>query len=87
MTESVIRSATVGMKEGDDSTSSVLNNLFAPLPRKRVKELGLTDIEESRYVGRLSSEIEASGTPDRIALGMKFECHIVKHLALTKVRS
>lgn len=69
VTETIIRSATVGMKEGDDSTSSVLSDLFAPLARKRVKELALTEIEEGRYVGRLSSEIEASGTADKIALG------------------
>lgn len=70
VTESVIRSATVGMKENDDSFSSVLGDIFAPMSRKRVKELGLTEMEEGRYVGRLSAEIDATGSSDKIALGM-----------------
>ncbi|KAG6879255.1 hypothetical protein C0992_004084 [Termitomyces sp. T32_za158] len=69
VTEGVIRSATVGMKEGDTSISAVLNNIFSPLTKKRVKELGLTEEEESRYVARLSREIDGSGRENSIALG------------------
>ncbi|KAI5124305.1 hypothetical protein M0805_008913 [Coniferiporia weirii] len=69
VTESIIRAATVGMKEGDASFTSVLSSLFAPLPKKRVKELGLSELDESRYVGRLSADVEASGSVDRVALG------------------
>ena len=70
LTEEVIRSATSGMKEGDTYFGNVLGNLFAPLPRKRVKELGLTEEEEARYAGRLSVDIDASGAIDKIAQGL-----------------
>jgi chromosome transmission fidelity protein 18 len=57
------------MKEADSSYMSVLGDLFAPMTRKRVKELAVTEAEEAAYVGRLSRSIEASGATDRIALG------------------
>ncbi|KAF8912069.1 hypothetical protein CPB84DRAFT_1761185 [Gymnopilus junonius] len=69
VTEGVIRKATSGMKEEDSSVQSVLNNLFTPLSKKRVKELGLTDDEEARYVARLSREIDNSGRESTIATG------------------
>jgi hypothetical protein len=57
------------MKEADTSFNNVLNGLFAPITRKRAKELGLNEVEESQYVGRLSREIEASGSMDKVAIG------------------
>ncbi|KAG6832058.1 hypothetical protein H0H92_005480 [Tricholoma furcatifolium] len=69
VTELIVRGATVGMKEADTSLNTVLNNIFAPLTKKRVKELALTEEEESRYVARLSHEIDASGRESSIALG------------------
>ncbi|KAI0950042.1 hypothetical protein AcV7_008629 [Taiwanofungus camphoratus] len=69
VTESVVRTATAGMKEVDMSQTAVLNDLFAPMTRKRAKDLGLNEDAEARYVGRLSREIEGSGAMDRIALG------------------
>lgn len=69
VTESVVRTATAGMKEVDMSQTAVLNDLFAPMTRKRAKDLGLNEDAEARYVGRLSREIESSGAMDRIALG------------------
>ena len=57
------------MKEADTSLTSTLSGLFAPVTKKRVKELGWTDEEESRYVARLSTDIDASGSVDRVALG------------------
>ncbi|KAJ6525742.1 P-loop containing nucleoside triphosphate hydrolase protein [Mycena capillaripes] len=69
VTEAVIRGATVGMKEADTSLISVLNNLFTPLTRKRVKELALTETEESKYVGRLSREVDGCGRESSIAVG------------------
>lgn len=69
VTESVIRRATSGMGAADSSVVSVLNSIFNPLSKKRVKELALTDDEESRYVGRLSHEIGASGRESGIAAG------------------
>ncbi|KAJ7744945.1 P-loop containing nucleoside triphosphate hydrolase protein [Mycena maculata] len=68
VTEAVIRGATVGMKEADSSMVSVLNSLFTPLTRKRVKELALTEVEESKYVGRLSREIDGCGKESSIAV-------------------
>ena len=69
MTEPLIRTAAAGMKEADASSSAVLNSLFAPLPKRRVKELGLSEEAERRYVGRLSADLDASGTLDKIAIG------------------
>lgn len=57
------------MKEADATVISVVNNLFNPLSRKRVKELALSDEEEARYVLRLSREIESSGRDSTIASG------------------
>jgi chromosome transmission fidelity protein 18 len=57
------------MKEADVNYLAVLDNLFSPLSKKRVKELGLTDEEESKYVSRLSREIEGSGKDSNIASG------------------
>lgn len=70
MTETVIRKATVGMKEGDVSVLSVVNSIFSPLTKKRVKELAMTEEQESKYVGRLSHEIESSGKDAAIANGI-----------------
>ncbi|KIY73222.1 P-loop containing nucleoside triphosphate hydrolase protein [Cylindrobasidium torrendii FP15055 ss-10] len=71
VTESVIRQATQGMKEGEADTSimSVVTDIFAPMSKKRVKELGLTDSEESRYVGRLSRTIDSCGRDNSVAIG------------------
>ncbi|KAJ7444820.1 P-loop containing nucleoside triphosphate hydrolase protein [Mycena latifolia] len=69
VTEAVIRGATVGMKEAETSLVSVLNSLFTPLTRKRVKELAMTEVEESKYVGRLSREVDGCGRENSIAVG------------------
>lgn len=69
VTESVIRAATVGMKEAEGTVTSVLNSLFAPMTRKRVKELAITDDGESRFVSRLSREVESSGRETGVAIG------------------
>ena len=57
------------MKETDTSLNSVLNNLFSPLSKKRVKELAMGEEEEGRYVARLAQEIDESGKESSIALG------------------
>ena len=72
MTEGVVRRATHGMKEADASQISVLNDLFCPMQKKRVKDLGMTEGDESRYVGRLARNIESTGAPDKVALGKIF---------------
>ncbi|KAI0072280.1 hypothetical protein K474DRAFT_1668042 [Panus rudis PR-1116 ss-1] len=69
VTEAVVRKATVGMKEADTSQTAVLNDLFTPMSKKRLKELGLTEEQESRYVSRLCREVETSGAMDKIAIG------------------
>ncbi|KAI0086408.1 P-loop containing nucleoside triphosphate hydrolase protein [Irpex rosettiformis] len=69
VTENVVRTATAGMKEAEVSQTAVLNDLFSPMSRKRAKDLGVGEEEETRYVGRLSREIEASGSMDKIAIG------------------
>ncbi|KAG1761712.1 hypothetical protein EDD22DRAFT_895225 [Suillus occidentalis] len=69
VTEPLIRRATVGMKEGDTTATSVINEIFAPLSRKRVKELGISEEEEARYVNRLSHTIEGLNNPASTANG------------------
>ncbi|KAF8637392.1 hypothetical protein AX17_002887 [Amanita inopinata Kibby_2008] len=69
VTETVIRRATIGMKEADLSVNTILTDLFSPMSKKRVQELGLTSEEETRYVGRLSREIEGSERESTIAVG------------------
>lgn len=69
VTEAVIRKATAGMKEGDTTIIAVLNSIFSPMSKKRVKELAMTEEQESRYVNRLSHEIEGSGKDAAVANG------------------
>lgn len=57
------------MKEADVSLYAILNDLFSPLSKKRVQELDLTEEEETRYVSRLSREIESSGRDSSVAIG------------------
>ena len=56
----------------------MLNSLFAPIPRKRVKELALSEEEEKRYVGRLSADLEASGALDKVAVGKSVDASLFK---------
>ncbi|KAH9900888.1 P-loop containing nucleoside triphosphate hydrolase protein [Cubamyces lactineus] len=77
VTENMVRNATQGMKEAEASQMTVLNDLFAPLSRKRAKELGIRE-DEARYVSRLSREIEGCGSMDKIALGC-FEHYALLH--------
>lgn len=74
MTEAVIRGATAGMKEAETSIVSVLNNLFNPLTKKRVKELAMGEEEETKYVARLSREVDGSGRESGVAVGKYLRC-------------
>lgn len=65
------------MKEADTSLASVMSNLFAPLAKKRVKELGMSDIEENRYAARLSTDIDTTGSVDRVAIGRLLLCKVL----------
>jgi chromosome transmission fidelity protein 18 len=82
VSETVIRKATSGMKEADTTVHSVLNNLFTPLTRKRILELGLTEDEEARYVHRLSRDIDGAGRDSAIATGMPLQVSSEETLSL-----
>ena len=69
VTEQLVRSAAAGMKEADTNYLGVLTDLFCPMSKKRVKDRGLCEAEENKYVERLSHAIDATGMLDRIALG------------------
>lgn len=69
VTESVVRLATIGVKESETSAQSVWTDLFTPLSKKRVKNMGISEEEEKRYVSRLVRAVEGSGNLDKIALG------------------
>ncbi|KAI9069979.1 P-loop containing nucleoside triphosphate hydrolase protein [Trametes sanguinea] len=77
ITENMVRSATQGMKEAEASQMTVLNDLFAPVSRKRAKELGIRE-DEARFVSRLSREVEGCGSMDKVALGC-FEHYALLH--------
>ncbi len=47
----------------------VLNDVFTPLAKSRVKDMGLTSEDEQKYVHRLNRSIESTGTVDKVALG------------------
>lgn len=57
------------MKEADANVFGVLTDLFCPMSKKRVKERGLGEADENKYVERLSHALEATGKLDRIAEG------------------
>ncbi|KAH9833020.1 P-loop containing nucleoside triphosphate hydrolase protein [Rhodofomes roseus] len=78
VTEPVVRTAAAGMKQVDMTSTSVLNDLFSPMARKRTKDLGLTEEDEARYVRRLSREVESTGAMDRVAEGC-FEYYATCH--------
>ncbi|PVF95198.1 P-loop containing nucleoside triphosphate hydrolase protein [Serendipita vermifera] len=68
ITEGIVRKATVGMKESESSFMDVITDIFTPLSKTRVKDLGLTSEEEARYVNRISRTIDSTGNLDRVAL-------------------
>jgi chromosome transmission fidelity protein 18 len=57
------------MKEADTNYLGVLTDLFCPMSKKRVKDRGLCEADENKYVERLSHALQATGMLDRIALG------------------
>jgi hypothetical protein len=86
VTEPVIRAATAGMKEADTSLTSVLGDLFAPLPKRRARELGLTEEQEAKYVGRLSRDVDGSGSLDKVVMGAPMSLTIVSSNAHSKIQ-
>ncbi|CAG7845866.1 Chromosome transmission fidelity protein 18 [Serendipita indica DSM 11827] len=68
ITEPIVRRATMGMKESEGSFMDVLTDIFTPLSRSRVKDMGLTSEEEQKYVHRLNRSIESTGAVDKVAL-------------------
>ena len=68
VSEPVVRRATSGMKETEVSQMTVINDLFAPLSRKRAKDLGVSE-EETKYISRISRVVESCDSLDKIAIG------------------
>ncbi len=68
VTEGVVRSATRGMKEAEVGMMTVLGDLFAPLSKRRAKEMGVRE-DEPRFVTRLSMAVESCDSLDKIAIG------------------
>ncbi|KAI6045547.1 P-loop containing nucleoside triphosphate hydrolase protein [Pisolithus marmoratus] len=66
VTEPLIRRATVGMKEGDSTTTTVLKEIFAPISQRRAKDPAVED-DSVHYVNRLSRAIEVLNNPASIA--------------------
>ncbi|KAI0318836.1 P-loop containing nucleoside triphosphate hydrolase protein [Amylostereum chailletii] len=78
VTETIVRAATAGMKEADANYFNVLNDLFSPMSKKRAKDLGWGEAEETKYVDRLSRDLDGSGALDRVTLGC-FEHYAKTH--------
>jgi chromosome transmission fidelity protein 18 len=57
------------MKENESSLNSTLNSIFNPLSKRKAKELGLSEEQESRYISRLVQEIDTTGKENAIAVG------------------
>lgn len=58
------------MKESENSFMGVITDIFTPLSKSRVKDMGLTSEKEGKYVDRISRSIDSTGTFDKVALGM-----------------
>ncbi|KIO32526.1 hypothetical protein M407DRAFT_213664 [Tulasnella calospora MUT 4182] len=69
VTEVIVRNATVGMKEAETTTQAVWNDIFIPLSKKRIKDMGMIDEDSQKYVNRLARMVEASGTMDKVMTG------------------
>ena len=69
VTESIVRTATIGVKEADTSVQSVWMDLLSPMSKKRAKNLGMTEEDERKYVSRIARSIEGSGNFDKVVLG------------------
>ena len=48
------------MKEADTNYLGVLTDLFCPMSKKRVKDRGLCESDENKYVERLSHALDAT---------------------------
>lgn len=46
----------------------VITDIFSPLSKSRVKDLGLTSEEENKYVDRITRSIDTTGSLDKVAL-------------------
>jgi chromosome transmission fidelity protein 18 len=69
VTESIVRTATIGVKEADTSIHSVWTDLLHPISKKRAKNLAMTEEDERKYVSRIARSVEGSGNFDKVVLG------------------
>lgn len=47
-----------------------MTDVFTPLSKSRVKDLGMSSEEEARYVSRISRALDSTGSMDKVAMGM-----------------
>ncbi|KAF9509023.1 hypothetical protein BS47DRAFT_184538 [Hydnum rufescens UP504] len=78
VTESIVRTATIGVKEADTSIHSVWTDLLHPISKKRAKNLAMTEEDERKYVSRIARSVEGSGNFDKVVLGV-FEHYTTLH--------
>lgn len=64
------------MKESEQSFLGVLTDIFSPLSKSRVKDLGMSSEEEGKYANRMARAIDSTGALDKVALGMFAVCGI-----------
>lgn len=70
------------MKESESTLMGVVNDLFAPLSRKRLGELGLSEeMGMTRYVGRLAGTVGGSGREGGVALGLSLSSFLFQGLS------
>lgn len=67
VTESAVKSATVGSKDAGTTLNAMWNSLFVPIATKqRRKAIGL---EDGKYVNRLAFQVQACGDYDKVVMG------------------
>lgn len=69
VTEKVVRTAAVGMKDGGASLHDVWQNLFVPVSAKAMRKQGVAPGADSKYVGKLAGIISSAGDMDKISQG------------------
>jgi chromosome transmission fidelity protein 18 len=79
VTESIVRTATIGVKETDTLVQSVWMDSLSSMSKKRTKNLDMTEEDERKYVSRIARSIEGSGNFDKVVLGAYMDPRVHGH--------
>lgn len=68
VTDDVIRTSSVGLKDSGTTLQAVWKSLFVPMAAKQRRKVA--GIDDGRYVDRLTFEIQACGDTDKLVQGL-----------------